>query len=176
MRPMAVSRRADVTGRSGSKLPVGRAKRGASLEKPYIQNPLSLMISPGFRELTNAAHRLIDFLIIEHLKHSGFQNGRLLAPHAQLERYGISGRDILPAIEMCEAFGLIRRVKANSRLMGREGANLFALTWIGVDDDVPTYDYKKVKQIDVERHLAEAEVLRRQRRARASDRTKPKYI
>jgi hypothetical protein len=75
--------------------------------------------------LSLAALRLVLFLIREHLRHGGQENGRLKAPHRQLVAFGISAGLVTSAIEETERAGLLRR-----RRVGGRRATLFELTWL----------------------------------------------
>ncbi len=75
--------------------------------------------------LSLAALRLVLFLIREHLRHGGQENGRLKAPHRQLVAFGISAGLVVSAIEETERAGLVRR-----RRVARRRATLFELTWL----------------------------------------------
>ena len=51
--------------------------------------PLSLLTSLAWRSLSLNARRFVEFLMIEHMRHGGKANGKLLAPRRQLEQFGI---------------------------------------------------------------------------------------
>jgi hypothetical protein len=59
--------------------------------------------------LTASPHlrRLLDFLHVEHLRHDRLQNGALLAPYGDLQKFGIGRRFIQGAITEGETRGLI---------------------------------------------------------------------
>lgn len=157
--------RSDATGRSSTRVRAGRAKHRPPLEVPFIHLPMSLMLSRGFRALGAPARHVLDFIMVEHMRHGGTENGRLLATHLQLEKWGVSGRDISPALEMLDAFGLIKRIRAGKRLGGKDGATLYALTWCQIDDELPTDDFKTVTAAFVDAYLADAARLRKLKRA-----------
>jgi hypothetical protein len=75
--------------------------------------------------LSLAAVRLLQFLIREHLRHGGKDNGILEAPHRQLVAVGISAGLVASAIWELEATGLVRCHRRGSRI-----SNLFELTWL----------------------------------------------
>jgi hypothetical protein len=115
------------------------------------------------------ARRFLDFLELEHMHHGGAENGRLLAPYSQLEAFGISSRDISPAIEMVLAFGFVARTVHGERNGGRANASRYRLTWLPTaEGDLPTEDYKRVTEADVRAFLDERRHLRRCKRARRS--------
>lgn len=165
-----ISRKADPTGRSSGKLVHfgGRAKRW-KLEGQFIAHTLDMRESPGFRALTMPARRVLDFLELEHLRHGGAENGNLLAPYAQLVTWGVTKRDISPAIETLVRFGFIRRTEHGERLGGRPNATRYALTWLPTaDGQLPTEDFRKVTRADVREWEVEMKHVREMKRARKS--------
>lgn len=146
-----ISRKADATGRSTGKQVnyAGRAKRW-KLEGQFIAHTLDMRESPGFRALTMPARRVLDFLELEHLRHGGAENGNLLAPYAQLVTWGVTKRDIAPAIATLVRFGFVRRTEHGQRLGGRPNATRYALTWLPTADGcLPTEEFRKVSRADV---------------------------
>lgn len=81
--------------------------------------------------LSGNAYRLVVFLIREHLRCGGRQNGRLLAPYRQLEKFGIRKKSVAAAIEEAEAAGLVEVLRAPEPSRGpQKTPNLYALTWL----------------------------------------------
>jgi hypothetical protein len=109
-----------------------------------------LLASDVWRALGLNARRLIDFLLIEHMKHGGKANGRLVAPWRQLRKFGIGDHFIAAAIEQCKHVGLIDC----RRGVGRR-PTFFALTWLPQSDGAPpsnrwrTYQAKIIAQSSV---------------------------
>lgn len=142
----ALGKRHDATGRSTGEIVhyAGRAKRW-KFEEAFVGEPISLLESPGYQALNFPAFKILAFLKLEHVRHGGAENGRLLAPHRQLQALGISPRHIKPALAMLEAFGVIRCTTDGMRLGGRPNAATYALTWLPTSDgQLPTEDYRKV--------------------------------
>jgi hypothetical protein len=50
----------------------------------FVQLPFDLIASPAWASLSINAHRLVYFLMIEHMKKGGNENGALLAPRREL--------------------------------------------------------------------------------------------
>lgn len=142
-------------GRSGGFAHSGRAKRWRP-EPPFLILPRALLESPGYRALSVPARHVVDFLQLEHLSHGGAENGRLLAPYAQLEKFGISSRDIRGALDMAEAFGIIRCTQRGERLGGRTKASTYALTWYPTaDGELPSEEFRRVTVQDVDAFFGE---------------------
>ena len=98
----------------------------------FVKLPRDLLESPAWRSLSINARRLLDFLMIEQIKHHGKTNGRLLAPRRQLWEAGIGQHHVSPAIEECERLGLLDC----RRGVGRH-PNTYALTWLKFGDGSP---------------------------------------
>lgn len=97
--------------------------------EPFVMLPLSLLTSLAWRSLSLNARRFVEFLMIEHMRHGGKANGKLLAPRRQLEQFGIGSHFISSAIEECEHIGLVNV----RRGVGRR-PSLYALTWLPLCD------------------------------------------
>ena len=81
-----------------SKIPAGM---------PFVQLTVELLRSPAWRCRSINCTRLIDFLLIEHLQHSGSENGNLRGTYNQLVAFGIRRGSIRPAIDQAERLGLV---------------------------------------------------------------------
>ena len=98
----------------------------------FVKLPRDLLESEAWRSLSVNAWRLLNFLMIEHMKHGGKGNGRLLAPRRQLEMFGIGARHVSGAIEECERAGLVDCVRG----VGRH-PNVYSLTWLPLVGGAP---------------------------------------
>lgn len=156
-----IGKRHDVKGRStGKVVHYGRAKKW-QMEPGFIREPMSLLESPGYKALNFPAYKILGFLKLEECRHGGTKNGRLLAPHRQLQALGISPRHIKPALAMLETYGIIRCTSDGSRLGGRPNAATYALTWLPTcDGQLPTEDYKQVTEADVRTHQMDRDAAR----------------
>jgi hypothetical protein len=106
-------------------------KRGVKQE-PFVKLPRSLVASKAWRTMSINERRLIDVLILEHMRHAGQRNGQLVAPRKQLEVAGIGARHISAAIARCVTRGLIDRKRGRGR-----APNVYALTWLPLHDNSP---------------------------------------
>jgi hypothetical protein len=95
----------------------------------FVKLPRTLLESEAWRSLGINARRFLEFLMLEHLRHAGKENGSLLAPRRQLELYGIGTRHISRAIDEAERLGLVEC----ERGVGRR-PNMYALTWLPMGD------------------------------------------
>lgn len=141
----------DATGRSSGRTRLyGTSAKRWKFDEGFIGEPMSLLESPGYRALNFPALKILGFLKLEHVRHGGTENGRLMAPYRQLEALGISARKIKPALVMLEAFGIIALTSNGSRMGGRPNAATYALTWLPTCDGLmPTETYKNVSAASV---------------------------
>ena len=95
----------------------------------WVKLPRGLLESAAWRSLGINARRFVDFLLIEHMRHGGRENGKLLAPRRQLEKFGIGAHHVTGAIEECERVGLVDC----QRGVGRR-PSVYALTWLPRSD------------------------------------------
>jgi hypothetical protein len=101
-------------------------------QEPFVILPRDLLRSDAWRSLGINERRLIDFLLLEHMRHAGKQNGNLKAPRQQLHAFGIGTHFVSAAIQSTEERGLIQCHRAGMRV-----ATTYALTWLPTCDGVP---------------------------------------
>jgi len=95
----------------------------------FVKMPRGLLESDAWHSLGINARRFLDFLMLEHLRHGGRDNGRLLAPRRQLEQAGIGARHVSRAIEEIVSLGLVLVKRGGGRR-----ANVYALSWLSLFD------------------------------------------
>jgi hypothetical protein len=89
-----------------------------------------MLHSIAYQSLGIAARRVLDFLIVEHLNHGGKENGRLGATYLQLERFGVTKRDIAKAFAELFETGFVRLTAQGLRQAGGGEPSRYALTWL----------------------------------------------
>jgi hypothetical protein len=94
-------------------------------QEPFAMLPRDLLRSDAWRSLGINERRLIDFLLLEHMRHGGRENGKLKAPWLQLVEFGAAKNQITGAIRKVEDCGLV--------LCERGGCwttTLYTVTWV----------------------------------------------
>jgi hypothetical protein len=113
-------------------------KKPNAIGQQFVPLPRDLLRSDAWRSTGVNERRLLDFLMIEHMRHGGQQNGRLKAPRQQLHTFGIGTHFVSPAIVAAEKRGLIRCNRGGMRV-----ANTYALTWLATaGNTAPTNDWQ----------------------------------
>jgi hypothetical protein len=110
-------------------------QNGSPLGEPCVCLPGSLLWSDAWRSLDSHAHRFVQFLLREHVRHSGRKNGQLKAPWRQLHAVGIWHRYIGPAVTRAEDLGLVACTGAGMRAVA-----IYRLTWLESHDGQPATD------------------------------------
>src|SRR4051794_28288006 len=103
---------------------------GPPAGQPFIQPWRELYCSDAWRSQSINCRRLIDFLIVEHMNHGGCENGRLVAPWAQLRANGIGQRFIAETIREAEELRLIDVKRGLYRGAARNHPTRFRLTFL----------------------------------------------
>lgn len=88
--------------------------------------------SHAWRSAGINARRLIDFLLREHMRHGGAENGKLKAPYEQLQAYGIGPQYIMATIAEVGMLGLVDAARH-----GMKVATTYTLTWLPNHDGTP---------------------------------------
>jgi hypothetical protein len=91
----------------------------------FVKMTRGLLESDAWRSLGIKERRVIDFLMLEHLRHGGKDNGRLKAPHRQLLGLGLNRASVRTALANLEERGLIVCTRGGMRV-----ATMFRLTWL----------------------------------------------
>ena len=78
-----------------------------SKSEAWVKLPRELLESEAWRSLSLNSRRLVDYLMVEHMRHRGKRNGELLAPRRSLELAGIHADLISGAIDDAERVGVI---------------------------------------------------------------------
>jgi hypothetical protein len=132
-------------------------KTHPKIDKPFVPYTDELIASPVWQVLTASAFRLLRRVEIEHMRHGGQENGRLIVTYDQLEGYGISDHSIAPAIRECEALGLMKIAR-----QGRAGnaefrrAHWFQLTYLPAWGKKPTNEWRAIKTVQEAEAIAAA--------------------
>ncbi len=111
--------------------------------EPFVMLPRSLLSSTAWQSLNINARRFIDFLMLEHMRHGGQENGHLLAPRRQLYAFGIGAHYVSNAIDEADRLGLVDC----KRGVGRRPSH-YALTWLPVKGaDAPTHRWRSNRSV-----------------------------
>jgi hypothetical protein len=73
----------------------------------YVKLPREVLAGASWALLSINARRLLDFLMLEHMRQGGKCNGFLLAPRRQLWEFGIGPHYVSAAIREVENSGLV---------------------------------------------------------------------
>jgi hypothetical protein len=114
----------------------GKPSPAASAVEPFVMLTRGLLSSDAWRSLGINGWRFVNFLLLEHMGKAGTQNGKLKAPHRQLESFGIGRRHIADAIREAEGLGLVE-----CRRAGLRAASTYTLTWLPLPDGAPASDF-----------------------------------
>jgi hypothetical protein len=115
----------------------------------FSARTIKMLVSPAYRVLSLAAHRVLDRIEIEHANHGGKDNGRLPVTFDQFVEYGIHRHAIAPAIRELIALGFIEITRQGSAGNAEwRRPNLFRLTYRQSFDLKPTNEWLKVTNAD----------------------------
>jgi hypothetical protein len=110
---------------------------------PWIKLRLEMLASPAWIALGPAAKRVIERLVIEHLRHGGRDNGHLICTHRDFADYGIRYPSIAPAIRQAVDLGFVEITERGWRAAGYGKPAKYRLTFIL--DANPTDEWKQFK-------------------------------
>jgi hypothetical protein len=101
----------------------------------------SLLASDALCRLSGNAWSLLRFLLIEHLRHGGKENGKLIAPYDQLVKLGITRRLIRATIQEVIDRGLLEVERQGFAADGTRLPSLYRLTFLPAHAQPPTDEW-----------------------------------
>jgi hypothetical protein len=102
--------------------------------EPWAWISQEMMESGAFRSLSINARRVLDRIMIEHMKHSGQENGRLKVTWNDFEKFGIGRRFIRDALNELIAAGFVAIEQPGRKVYGthRGDPTRYRLTFLPV--------------------------------------------
>lgn len=139
-------------------------RRRSAIAGAFVAHTKDMRESYAWRHLPDNARRLLDRLEIEHMRHAGAENGRLICTYADLAEHGIRRASVPLAIRQCVELGFLRISGQGQRSISSFRApSLYVLTYLGGcgDSPVPTNDWLRIKSdTDAAAALLRAAALR----------------
>jgi hypothetical protein len=160
-----VRRGHDRTGRSTSRPASARVRTriGPPEGSNWIWMTREMLESPALGSLSSSSLRALARLMLEHLRHAGWENGNLACTYSDFERYGIRRASISRAIGDLIEKGFVRVSVQGGRCYGAGSRpSRYRLTWIGTLDGSPTNEWKAYQPISPD---AKSEPSRARKRA-----------
>jgi hypothetical protein len=137
--------------------------------EPWVWLTRELLISDAWRSQGINARRFVDFLLIEHMRHGGKDNGKLLAPYRQLGAFGIGDRRVSEAIAEAEEIGLV-----DCRRAGLRVATTYTLTWLPMHDGTtPSNRWREYRRPETLPDKGKADSPKKQKSARQREGSLP---
>jgi hypothetical protein len=134
------------------------AKKRPKTHKPDEANPAFIMTrlvmldSVAFWALRPIERTVLSVIEIEHMRHGGVQNGRLIVTRRQFEKRGIHKDAIAPSLRALETLGFIEIERGAAGVGDQAQAHRFRLTYVQPN---PTDEWRKHHTPDVARAVAE---------------------
>jgi hypothetical protein len=113
-----------------------------SREPAYVKHRREMLESPAWRCLTLSAHRVLERLEIEHMRHAGQDNGKLIVTYNDLVAFGLKRDSIAPAIRLLVEIGLIQITQRGWRLAVHGRPAKYRITYLEAFGKAPTDDWK----------------------------------
>ena len=124
---------------------------------------LVMVDSVAFWALKPIEARILAVIEIEHMRHGGVENGRLVVTRRQFEKRGIQKDAIAPGLRALDALGFIEIMERGAAGVGDHAqAHRFRLTYVQPN---PTDEWRKFYDANIAR--AAAETARQSKNIRA---------
>jgi hypothetical protein len=123
-------------------------KRGAS--EPYVKHHRSLIESPAWRCLSRSAKLLLERIELEHLRHGGKKNGKLIVTYDDFREFGVGDfRATAKALREAETVLLLEIVRGSGGNGEFRTPNLMRLTYVdGAGEERATNEWREIKTLD----------------------------
>jgi hypothetical protein len=128
----------------------------------FIMHTRALRESAAWRAMSGKARMLIDLVELEHLRHGGQDNGRLIVTYANMRKRGLGHRRTCAhAIRELEILRLAEVTHGRAGQGGHRAPNLFRLTYLPANRRDPTNEWQTVLSVELARAEVAAVKLRR---------------
>jgi hypothetical protein len=138
---------------------VAKIRKRPKARKPDEANPsfimarLVMLDSVAYWALKPIEVRILAVIEIEHMRHGGVENGRLIVTRRQLEKRGIPKMAIAPGLRALEALGFIEITQRGAAGIGDHAqAHRFRLTYVQPN---PTDEWRRHHDPAMARAVAE---------------------
>jgi hypothetical protein len=118
----------------------------------FIMTRLVMLDSTAYWALKPIEVRILQVIEIEHLRHGGVENRRLIVTRRQFEKRGIHKDAIAPSIRALKALGFIDLDRGAAGVGDQAQAHRFRLTYVQPN---PTDEWRKFHDPDMARAVAE---------------------
>ena len=118
----------------------------------FIMTRLVMLDSVAYWALKPIERTILSVIEIEHMRHGGVENGRLIVTRRQFEKRGIHKDAIAPSIRALEALGFIELDRGAAGVGDQAQAHRFRLTYVQPN---PSDEWRKHHDPDMARAVAE---------------------
>jgi hypothetical protein len=135
---------------------MAKARRNA-IAGQFAARPIAMLESPAYRVLSQAAHRVLARIEIEHSHHGGADNGKLPVTFQHFVDYGVHRRQIAPALRELVALGFVEVMRKGCAGNAEfRQPTLYRLTYRNAKGDAGdgTHEWRKVQTIEQAEELA----------------------
>src|ERR1019366_6652689 len=154
---------------------MNRRRRNKPIDTPFVPHRIEMLESPACRALSRGGHRVLARLEIEHLKHAGYENGKLPVTFGNFEKYGMDSHSIAPAQREVQALGfaeITERGRPSKSDFARH-PNYWRLTYLhGAYGEEPTHEWKRHNTLKDALRVADAARKAKDKKAVAKSKEK----
>ena len=137
---------------------MAKIRKRTKRHKPDEANPAFIMTrlvtldSVAYWALKPIERTILNVIEIEHMRHGGAENGRLIVTRRQFEKRGIHKDAIAPGLRALEALGFIEIEHGAAGVGDQAQAHRFRLTYVQPN---PTDEWRKFYNTDMAWAVAE---------------------
>jgi hypothetical protein len=139
------------------------AKRGMTIEGPFVPHRRVLILSPASRVLSLVGRKILDRLELEVMNHGGKENGRLAVTFEQFISFGVHRNGVAKGVREVVALGLVVITEpGRAGNAGYRKPSRYRLTYLSSHMDLggqlykPTDEWRLIKTIEEAERIAAA--------------------
>jgi hypothetical protein len=130
-----------------------KAHKSDEANPAFIMTRLVMLDSTAYWALKPIERTILNIIEIEHMRHGGKENGRLVVTRRQFEKRGIHKDAIAPSLRALEALGFIEITERGAAGVGDHAqAHRFRLTYVQPN---PSDEWRKFHDRDMALAVAE---------------------
>jgi hypothetical protein len=130
---------------------MSKYRKRNSIAESFISHRRSMRESFAWQFLPDNARRVLDRLELEHMRHGGAENGKLICTYSDFAKAGIRRASIALALRQCQALGFLECTRRGwCSISEFRTPSLYRLTYVYGRREYgsPTDEWSRVKSVE----------------------------
>jgi hypothetical protein len=126
---------------------MSKYRKRNSIAESFISHRRSMRESFAWQFLPDNARRVLDRLELEHMRHGGAENGKLICTYSDFAKAGIRRASIALALRQCQALGFLECTRRGWSISEFRTPSRYRLTYVfgRGEHGHPTDEWSRIK-------------------------------